>query len=228
MKFLIILIILVAWFIYTQVNVMKKTLYINDITQEPKYFLDHTSYLAKGVLTPTLCETLIKESRNLVYDITSEPVDDEPVYQVNILEGTSVMHDKLWNLCKGVYYKYKDNHSSSDFMFLKRYLPNERVRIPLHYDNSEYTISFLLSDTKDFEGCEYYMFDKLTSDTISEITTCEAKVRDDFIDNYKNLPIMDYQQGDMVKFKSETHLHGTLPLTKGERYVLTVFYDQKN
>ena len=80
MKFLIILIILVAWFIYTQVNVMKKTLYINDITQEPKYFLDHTSYLAKGVLTPTLCETLIKESRNLVYDITSEPVDDEPVY----------------------------------------------------------------------------------------------------------------------------------------------------
>ena len=72
------------------------------------------------------------------------------------------------------------------------------------------------------------MFDKLTSDTISEITTCEAKVRDDFIDNYKNLPIMDYQQGDMVKFKSETHLHGTLPLTKGERYVLTVFYDQRN
>jgi hypothetical protein len=39
---------------------------------------------------------------------------------------------------------------------------------------------------------------------------------------------MDYQQGDMVKFKSETHLHGTLPLTKGERYVLTVFYDQRN
>lgn len=227
MKFLIILVILVVWFIYTQVNVMKKILYINDITKEPKQFLDQTSYLAKGVLTPTLCETLIKESRNLVYDITSEPVDDAPVYQVNILNGTSVLHEKLWNLCKGVYYKYKDNHSSSDFMFLKRYLPDERVRIPLHYDNSEYTISFLLSDTKDFEGCEYYMFDMRTSDAIHAITTCDAKVRDDFIDTYKNLPIMDYQQGDMVKFKSETHLHGTLPLTKGERYVLTVFYDQR-
>jgi hypothetical protein len=71
------------------------------------------------------------------------------------------------------------------------------------------------------------MFDKQTSNTISEIAKCDVKVRDEFIEKYKNLPIIDYQQGDMVKFESETHLHGTLPLIKGERYILTIFYDQK-
>ena len=208
-------------------EVPKKVVYVNDNTMEPKQFLDQTSYIAKGVLTPEFCNRLIDESRNLSYDITGEPVDNEPVYQVNILNGSTVLHKRLWNTCKDVYHKYKVIPSSMDFMFLKRYLPNERLRIPLHYDSSEYTISFLLSDTKSFQGCQYYMFDKSTSNTISEISKCDVKVRDEFIEKYNNLPIIDYQQGDMVKFESETHLHGTLPLIKGERYILTIFYDQR-
>jgi hypothetical protein len=56
-----------------------------------------------------------------VYDTSDEPVDGESVYQVNILVGTKVLHEKLWNICKDVYYKYKVNRSSVDFMFLKRY-----------------------------------------------------------------------------------------------------------
>jgi hypothetical protein len=65
-------------------KVPKKVVYVNDNTMEPKQFLDQTSYIAKGVLTPEFCNRLIDESRNLSYDITGEPVDNEPVYQVNI------------------------------------------------------------------------------------------------------------------------------------------------
>jgi hypothetical protein len=224
---MIILILFLIVVIFIIMKVPKKIVYVNDNTMEQKQILDETSYLAKGVLTPEFCNRLIDESRNLLYDTTGEPVDNEPVYQVNILNGSEVMHKKLWNMCKDVYHKYKVIPSSKDFMFLKRYLPNERLRIPLHYDSSEYTISFLLSDTKSFQGCQYYMFDKSTSNTISEISKCDVKVRDEFIEKYNNLPIIDYQQGDMVKFESETHLHGTLPLIKGERYILTIFYDQR-
>jgi hypothetical protein len=223
--FVFIFILLLIWFARTS---QKKITYVNDATTQPKHFLDTSAYIAKGVLTPEFCEKLIEESRYLTYDTSDEPVDEEPVYQVNILEGDRVVHEKLWSMCKDVYHKHKVNKSSNDFMFLKRYLPNERVRIPLHYDNSEYTVSFLLSDTKSFQGCQYYMFDKTMSKALESIASCDAKVRDEFIDKYKNLPIIDYQQGDMVKFESVTHYHGTLPLTGGERYILTIFYEQKS
>ena len=65
----------------------KNVVYVNDNTMEQKRILDETSYLAKGVLSPEFCNRLIDESRNLSYDVTGEPVDNEPVYQVNILNG---------------------------------------------------------------------------------------------------------------------------------------------
>ena len=202
------------------------------------------NYIRKydDVLSSELCNSLIKKFEDNPDHYEKHQQGEMSFTQINLLKHKEWFGDaeSIANNLHGCVDQYKKDCNvignmwpdkySLEPLRMKRYLPDERVRIPLHYDNSEYTISFLLSDTKDFEGCEYYMFDKLTSDAIvlTGLTTCEAKVRDDFIDNYKNLPIMDYQQGDMVKFKSETHLHGTLPLTKGERYVLTVFYDQRN
>lgn len=224
----IILVILLIYLIRLYASVPKEVDYTHDRTTQPKVFIDRSSYIAKGVLDSAFCERLINASRNLKYDTTGEPVDNEPVYQIDILHGQKVVNMELWNICKDVYLQHKDKNTGFDFMFLKRYLPKERVRIPLHCDSCDYTTSFLLSDTKDFEGCEYYMFDKITSMNLVEIANSGVDARDYFIKNHKNLPIHDYQQGDMVKFEGQTHYHGTLPLTKGERYVLTIFYDQKS
>ena len=117
---MIILILLLVVVIFIIMKVPKKIVCVNDNTMEQKQILDETSYLAKGVLTPDFCNRLIDESRNLLYDTTGEPVDNEPVYQVNILNGSKVLHKRLWNMCKDVYHKYKVIPSSKDFMFLKQ------------------------------------------------------------------------------------------------------------
>jgi len=226
MGYRIILLILILWFAHKKLVTPWKIRYVSDNVWEQKHFFDESSYIAKGVLTPEFCNKLIDTSRNLTYSKSNEPVDKEPLYQIDIFHGTKVIHEKLWDICKDIYYKHRVNHSNTDFMFLKRYLPEERVRIPLHFDTCKYTISFLLSDTDSFQGCQYYMFDKNTSAIVKEISKCEIKVRDDFIENYNNLPIINFQQGDMVKFDAKTHYHGTLPLTGGERYLLTIFYDK--
>ena len=182
----------------------------------------NSPYISRCALTPEFCERLIKTAENMTYDQSGEPIDGEPVYQINILNHDKIENETLWNICKGVYHKYKKRSNSGDSMFLKRYLPNERRRIPLHRDICNYTVSFLLSDTKDFEGCEYYMFDKKTSRKLKYLESKPASERDAFIETYKNLPIWKYEQGDAIRFKN--NLHGTLPLKSGKRYVLTIFY----
>ena len=51
------------------------------------------------------------------------------------------------------------------------------------------------------------------------------RYKDRFIKNYKNLPIINYEKGDAVIYSGDNHLHGLLPVTKGERYVLIFFFD---
>jgi len=142
MGYRIILLILILWFAHKKLVTPWKIRYVSDNVWEQKHFFDESSYIAKGVLTPEFCNKLIDTSRNLTYSKSNEPVDKEPLYQIDIFHGTKVIHEKLWDICKDIYYKHRVNHSNTDFMFLKRYLPEERVRIPLHFDTCKYTISF--------------------------------------------------------------------------------------
>ena len=116
-----------------------------------------------------------------------------------------------------------------NFIFLRRYKKTERTHIPIHTDGSYLTMSFLLSDTKDFEGGEIYIFDTKSSkeiDNWSDTDYESNEVREKFVNSYPNLPILDYQQGDLAVYTGGKNYHGTLPITSGERYILTFFTEK--
>lgn len=90
-------------------------------------------------------------------------------------------------------------------------------------------MSFLLSDTKDFEGGEIYIFDSNGSTEIEKWDDNfyeETSNRENFITSHPNLPILDYQQGDLAVYTGGKNYHGTLPIKGGERYILTFFLDK--
>ena len=96
---------------------------------------------------------------------------------------------------------------------------DERRNLTVHRDDSRYTISILLSDTKDFEGCDFYIFTE-------EFENFKNR---NYINEYveapgQKLPIINFDQGDLLQFDSK-YFHGVTPLKSGERYLLTIFYD---
>lgn len=89
-------------------------------------------------------------------------------------------------------------------------------------------MSFLLSDTKDFVGGELYVFpleETKKLDALDKQIPMTIERRNNLIDNYPNLPVLNYEQGDMAKYPGGTRMHGTLPVTSGKRYVLTYFFN---
>lgn len=190
--------------------------------------IDKDGYLQKEVLSKKECKDLIDIAKTLEFETKPDGVDNEPEYQIDILDG-DVKNEKLWKICKSLYdNKMPQIDKSLNYIFLKRYTPTERTHIPLHYDDNHTTMSFLLSDTKDFMGGELYVFTLEESkklDLIDQKIPMTIKRRNTLIDNYKNLPILKYEQGDMVKYPGGTRMHGTLPVTSGERYVLTYFFN---
>ena len=96
----------------------------------------------------------------------------------------------------------------------------------LHTDNNYFTIGILLSSINDFNGGDLYIFDYKKSKEYDHINDLSTDKKDKFIRKYNNLPIINYEQGDAVIYSGNEHLHGLLPVTKGERYVLIFFFDK--
>jgi hypothetical protein len=150
----------------------------------------------RKVLSKALCEDLIRTANKYNFDMYDEPVDGKAVYQIDIFSDCHVKNKELWNKCKNLI------PHTPNFVFLKRYSPNERLGMRMHTDNCLYTINFLLSDKNDFKGGEFYIF-------YNDIC----------------LPILCYDQGDMIAYEGSKHLHGVLPVRSGYRYVLTFFIE---
>ena len=198
-----------------------------------------TRFVQKSTLSKSECKEFIKIAKK--YDLETKPdgVDDKPEYQIDVLD-TGVINKELWEKCRLIYLnKLKPIIESTpwipsdqriNYIFLRRYEKTERTHIPMHTDDSYITMSFLLSDTKDFEGGELYVFD--SKDSI-EIDNWDDKFytptsnRENFVNSHPNLPILDYQQGDLAVYTGGKNYHGTLPITSGERYILTFFLDNK-
>lgn len=190
--------------------------------------IDEEGYLQKSVLSNRECQELINIAKTFEFETKPDGVDNQPEYQIDILDG-DVKNEKLWKICKNIYEtKIPPIDEKLNYVFLKRYTPQERTHIPLHYDDNRVTASFLLSKTSDFSGGQLYVFSLKESkklDLIDHIIPMTIQRRNTLIDNYKNLPILKYEQGDMVKYPGGTRMHGTLPVTSGERYVLTYFFN---
>jgi hypothetical protein len=195
-------------------------------------------FVQKSTLSKRECKELIEIAKK--YDLETKPdeVDSKPEYQIDVLD-TGVINEELWEKCRLIYLnKLKPIMESTpwipsdqriNFIFLRRYEKTERTHIPIHTDGSYLTMSFLLSDTNDFEGGEIYIFDKKSSNEINNWSDADYEsneVREKFVNSYPNLPILDYQQGDLAVYTGGTNYHGTLPITSGERYILTFFSEK--
>ena len=200
-------------------------------------WVDHTCFVESGVLTKHECDTIIHVAKKYKFKTDLERVDGKPEYQIDILDE-GIQNVELWDISKKIYdEKLKSILESEkwlaskkpelEFVFLKKYSPHERTYIPLHLDDNYLTMSFLLSDTNNFDGGELYVFDLNESNKISMIDSrinFTIERRDKFINDYKNLPILKYNQGDLTVYTGGVHMHGTLPVTRGERYILTFFF----
>ena len=197
-----------------------------------------TGFLEKSVLSKSECEELIQIAQKYDLETKNDEVDEKPELQIDII-ATSGVNEELWEACKPIYLnKLKPILESTpwissdqriNFVFLRRYEKNERTHIPMHTDDSYLTMSFLLSDTKDFEGGEIYIFDTKSSEEIDnwdENFYEETSNREEYVTSHPNLPILDYQQGDLAVYTGGKNYHGTLPVKGGERYILTFFLDK--
>lgn len=197
-------------------------------TRPGRKYIDKEGYVQKKVLSWKECRNLIDIAGTCEFEIKADGVDDHPEYQIDILDDT-VKHKQLWDICKKIYdTKMPQINKKLNYVFLKRYTPNERTHIPLHYDDNHTTMSFMLSDTKEFTGGQLYVFpleETKKLDALDKRMPMTIEKRNILIDNYTNLPILDYEQGDMVKYPGGTRMHGTLPVTSGKRYVLTYFFN---
>ena len=162
-----------------------------------------------------------------------------PVYQNDVLQHNKTINNKLWKdnieplynkKIKPLIHKLpwsKGKKVSLSWVFIKRYKKCERTHLRTHLDSNYFTFNILLSSTKDFKGGELYIFDNYYSNKYKNIVDLTLEKHDGFIKNIKNdLPIIkDYDQGDVLSFVGENHLHGTLPVVEGERYVLVLFFE---
>jgi hypothetical protein len=193
-----------------------------------EHYYSDENYIKKNAMGKDQCERIIDVAKQMKFDTDPEPVDKQPVYQIDIFNDDDVLNEKLWKQCKPIYEAHKEIADSSDFMFLKRYTMNERRRLEAHSDRATYTVSVLLSDTRDFQGCEFFLFDKKSTEKIGpKYHQMDSKEKDKYISSLgKKLPILEFEQGDVLRFDSEC-LHGVTHLTGGERYLLTIFYGTK-
>lgn len=220
-KFLIIIII------YFLLN------YVNKKYRNNRYKI----YQNKSLISSDQCNKIIELSRKFELSTDPDPTDDKPEYQIDILISNEIRNILLWNEIKPIYeeklipilntipFIISINYKL-DFVFLKRYKPNERRYMSLHTDDNFFTIGILLSSTNDFSGGELYIYDYKSSKKYDHINDLDTNEKDKFIKNYKKLPNINYDQGDVVIYSGNKHLHGLLPVTKGERYVLIFFFDK--
>jgi hypothetical protein len=196
-------------------------------TRPRKIHIDEEGYVQKGVLSREECHKFIEVAEEFDFETKSDRVDDKPEYQIDILDG-GVKNEKLWEMCKKIYKtKMPKIDKKLHYVFLKRYTPEERSHIPLHYDDNHTTMSFLLSDPNDFTGGELYVFpleETKKLHLLDQRIKMTIERRNILINNYPNLPVLNYEQGDMAKYPGGTRMHGTLPVTSGKRYVLTYFF----
>jgi hypothetical protein len=198
-----------------------------------------TGILEKSVLSKSECEEFIEIAKKYKLETKNDEVDEKPELQLDIISDGGVI-EELWEKCKPIYLnKLKPILASTPwiepdqriyYVFLRKYDTAGRTHIPIHKDEGYLTMSFLLSDTKDFEGGEIYIFDTKSSDEIDNWSDADYdsdEVREKFVNSHPNLPILDYQQGDLAVYTGGKSYHGTLPITSGERYILTFFLDNK-
>jgi hypothetical protein len=185
--------------------------------------------IQKKVFSKQECKHVIEVANKYPYaNDRLDTIDNQPEHQIDIFTGDEVKNKELYDLCMDLYRKHLPNHDhlKLGYIFLRRYKPEDRSGVPIHFDDATVTMSVLLSETKDFEGGNFYVFDEKTSIKFDKdgLDFMENQERGKYMDG-RQLPVMKYEQGDMVMFKGGKLFHGITPVTGGERFLLSYFFD---
>eukprot|EP01043_Picozoa_sp_COSAG02_P007885 COSAG02_NODE_244_length_27402_cov_41.050397_3_plen_301_part_00 len=200
--------------------------------------IDCEAYSFQRVFSPAICAQLIGMSHERTFSLDLEHVDDKPVYQIDLVQNGWVADDGMWSVIGPLFDRQlrpllgglpwlKGTAFTLHFAFLKRYRPEERTHLGIHLDSSFFTFNVLLSDPDDFDGGEIYIFTpQQTAKHFGRHETMTTEQKDAWVRSNDALPIVrGYCRGDVLAFTGDRHLHGTLPTTRGERVVLTFFFE---
>jgi hypothetical protein len=185
----------------------------------------------KNVLSKDLCNRIIKTSDKYSFEDFTEEVDGRPAYEIDIYDsespGDHILNKELWEISKNIYEtKLKSKHPKApEYVFLRRYTPDERPQLPLHLDENTTTVSFLLSNRQNFKGGDLYLFNRELTEKYRYMNYKKTVIKEEFVKNYPKLPIVNYNQGDMISYSGKHHLHGVLPVTSGARYTISFFFE---
>lgn len=199
-------------------------------------YRSNTTWFYKEFLPKDLCENLIKVADQYEYETYDEPVDDKPVYEIDIFYK-KLLNYELWKMIKPYYEqkilpmvqkKYK--HIILDFVFLRRYNNMERKNISIHTDANLLSINILLSNPNNFTGGEFYIFDSTPTkkylSLYENVLSIDEEEKERFVNSFETLPIVDMKQGDCIMYEGLKHLHGVLPVKTGQRYIISFFFDR--
>jgi hypothetical protein len=202
--------------------------------------VDSEAILYPRVLAPSVCADLIRMSRGREFSLDPEHVDDGPLYQIDLVQHGWVADSGMWSVVGPLFDQklkpllaelpwLKGSAFTLDFAFLKRYRLDERTHLGVHLDSSFFTFNILLSDPASFEGGDIYIFTPLrTQQHSARHESMSTQQKAAWIDAQQGqLPVVaGYSCGDVLAFTGDRHLHGTLPVTGGERAVMTFFFDK--
>ncbi|AII17170.1 putative oxogluterate/iron-dependent dioxygenase [Aureococcus anophagefferens virus] len=227
-----ILIIIILLFLTTRKKQIKKQVPFN------RTFIDEEAHIDRKALYYDFSQELISMAKKETFEKYDEPVDDEPVYQLDIYKENEIFYPKLWNKILPIYESYIKqtlentnwiNKAKLDFVFLKRYQPNERKELTLHTDDNYVTFIFLLSEKNRFEGGQFYIYTPEKTKNMRNIIESSIENKQTFINKelkLSKLPIVNFNTGDAIVFSGQEHAHGILPVNYGERYVLSFFFEK--
>ena len=131
--------------------------------------VDEEAILYRRVLPPEVCARLIRMSREREFSLELEPVDDRPVYQIDLVQHGWVADHEMMSVVGPLYDAemkpilaelpwLRGAAFTLDFAFCKRYRPQERTHLGIHLDSSFFTFNVLLSDPAEFQGGQIYIF----------------------------------------------------------------------
>tara|TARA_B110000483_G_scaffold203028_1_gene245067 strand:+ start:2106 stop:2711 length:606 start_codon:yes stop_codon:yes gene_type:complete len=175
------------------------------------------------------CERIIETSKKYEFMDGPEHVDDKPMGEIALYEDGRPLNVELWDMCKGYYEPLASKHKLVlTYAFLRKYDTGARNDLIMHLDDEEdatTTINVLLSDVKDFEGGELYIFNEDRTRRILDEHGGDMDIpqREKFLKACPNLPVVSLKRGDAVYYEGCRSLHGVTPVTSGERYVLGFF-----
>ena len=120
-----------------------------------------------------------------------------------------------------------------EWAFIRKYETSGRIHLPAHFDTTCYTINIPLSDPTDYEGGEFLLVNN--KNTLPEWVNNQHagvlnNITDDLLRN-NYVSSIKPKMGEIIVLRGQNNkvappnLHRVLPLKKGKRYILCLFFD---